>query len=82
MHPRALVSLGSAVKWSGSWRCCAEANTSVVGVTIEADADVVEDDRVKHDVFVGAASIGDLRDWKCDALGERRDVASAGGGRT
>ena len=48
-------------------------------VEIEVDADVVEDDGVKHDVFVSAASVGDLGNWESDALGEGRCCTGAKG---
>ena len=49
-------------------------------VEVEVVANVAEDDRVEHDIFVCPASVVKFRDGKCDALGERRGGASAARG--
>ena len=49
-------------------------------VEVEVVADVVEDDGVEHDIFVCSSGIVELWHGECDALGERRDGASAESG--
>ena len=46
-------------------------------VEVEVVADVVEEDGVEHDSFVCSAGVVKFWNGKCDALGERRDGASA-----
>ena len=38
---------------------------------VEEDTDVAEDDGIKHDVFVSAASVGDVGNGEVDSICER-----------